>query len=338
GVTDSAGELEDYNYTRGIHLVNVTLYGLEADTTFYSEGTVIPNQEPGVAITDPEEDDEVSGIYDVRGTSSDPDGIVSYVEVRFNGSAWQRAIGRGSWGYEWDTRDLADGDWLIEARAYDGDLYSTITKVNVTVFNPVVYEEILLVDDDGGQAYEVWYTQALNAGAKDFDTISVPRGDDGPDAERLKRAKIVIWFTGEEGEDTLTAADVVALTDFLDDGGALFITGQDIGRDLTSVGTVTSAFMRDYLRADFVSDNADDYDLIGVPGEDISGGVNISIEGGTGAPNQNYPSEIQPRAGASSVFLYNSTAEAAVKYGSTTFRTVYFAFGFEGISVRQDRN
>jgi hypothetical protein len=338
GTTDSSGELEDYNYTRGLHLVNVTWQGHEAETTFTSEGTVIPNQEPSVAITDPEEDDEVSGIHDIEGTSSDPDGIVSYVEVRFNSSAWQRAIGRASWRYEWDTRDLADGDWLIEARAYDGDLYSTTAKVNVTVYNPVVYEDILLVDDDGGDTYETWYTPALVAAGESFDTITVPRGDDGPDAERLGHAKIVIWFTGEEDEDTLTAADVQALTTFLNGGGALFLTGQDVGRDLTSVGTVTSAFMRDYLKADFVSDNANDYSLIGVPDEDISEGVNISIEGGTGAPNQNYPSEIQPRSGASVVYLYNGTAEAAVKYGSTTFRTVYFAFGFEGISVRQDRN
>ncbi len=338
GTTDAAGELEAYNYTRGIHLVNVTWHGYEAETIFTSEGTVIPNQAPSVAITDPEEDDEVSGIHDIEGTSSDPDGIVSYVEVRFNGSAWQRAIGRASWRFEWDTRDLADGDWLIEARAHDGDLYSTIAKVNVTVYNPVVYEDILLVDDDGGDTYETWYTAALVAAGESFDTITVPRGDNGPDAERLGHAKIVIWFTGEEDENTLTAADVQALTAFLNGGGALFLTGQDVGRDLTSVGTVTSAFMRDYLRADFVSDNANDYSLIAVPDEDISEGVNISIEGGTGAPNQNYPSEIQPRNGASVVYLYNGTAEAAVKYGSTTFRTVYFAFGFEGISVRQDRN
>ncbi len=338
GTTDSSGELKDYNYTRGIHLVNVTWQGYEDETTFNSEGTIIPNQEPSVAITDPEEDDEVSGIVDIEGTSSDPDGIVSYVELRFNGSAWQRAIGRASWRYEWDTRNLADGDWRIEARAYDGDLYSTIAKINVTVYNPVVYEEILLVDDDGGDTYETWYTSALVAAGEPFDTITVPRSGNGPDAERLGHAKIVIWFTGEEDEDTLTTADVQALTAFLNGGGALFLTGQDIGHDLTSVGTVTSAFMRDYLRADFVSDNANDYSLIGVPDEDISEGVNVSIEGGTGAPNQNYPSEIQPRNGASVVYLYNGTAEAAVKYGSTTFRTVYFAFGFEGISVRQDRN
>ncbi len=96
--------------------------------------------------------------------------------------------------------------------------------------------------------------------------------------------------------------------------------------------------MRDFLRADFVADNANLYDLIGVADEEISEGVNVSIEGGTGAPNQNYPSEIQPRSGASVVYLYNSTAEAAVKFANTNFRTVYFAFGFEGIARGQDRN
>jgi hypothetical protein len=166
----------------------------------------------------------------------------------------------------------------------------------------------------------------------------VDRNANGPAADRLMEASVVIWLTGEESEGTLTAADRTALRTFLDAGGALFLTGQDIGRDLTSEGTVTSAFMRDYLRATYVTDNANIYDLIAVPDEDISEGINVSIEGGTGAPNQNYPSEIQPRSGAAVVYFYNSTAEAAVKYGGSTFRTVYFAFGFEGIAVRADRN
>ncbi len=338
GDTGTDGKLEAYNYTRGTHLVNVTWKGYAADTTFYSEGTILPNQAPAVTITEPTEGETVNRTYTVRGTATDSDGIVSYVEVRFNGSAWERATGRSSWRYEWDTTQFADGTWRIEARAYDGDLHSTLAVVNVTVHNPVVYADVLLVDDDGGEAYDVYYTQALLAAGIEFDAVSVARGDDGPDAQRLKRHKYVIWFTGEESEGTLTAADVAALSDFLDDGGGLWLTGQDIGRDLTSDGTVTSAFLRDYMKADFVTDNADDFDLIGIPDEDISNGINVSIEGGTGARNQNYPSEIQPRSGAAAVYLYNSTAEAAVKFGGTAFRTVYFAFGFEGIARAQDRN
>ncbi len=338
GTTNATGHLESYNYTRGVHRVNVTWGDHTADTTFTSEGTIVPNVAPTVNITDPEEDDEINGTYAIRGTASDSDGSVVRIEVRWGGGDWQTAVGRNNWRYDWDTTQVADGDWFIEARSYDGDLWSTIDGVNVTVFNPVVYADVLLVDDDGGEAYEVWYTQALLANGEDFDVIAVDRNADGPDADRLKAAKVVIWLTGEESEGTLTAADRAALSSFLDDGGALFLTGQDVGRDLTSEGTVTSAFMRDYLRASFVADNANIYDLIAVPGEDISEGINVSIEGGTGAPNQNYPSEIQPRAGAAVVYFYNATAEAAVKYAGGTFRTVYFAFGFEGIAERQDRN
>jgi hypothetical protein len=338
GTTNSTGWLEAYNYTRGIHLVNVTWQGHEAETTFQSEGTIIPNEAPTVTITDPAENETVNQTYTIRGTSSDPDGIVSRVEVRFNGSAWSRASGRANWQYVWDTNQYDDGTWLIEARAYDGDLYSKIVKVNVTVYNPVVYADVLLVDDDGGQGYETWYTASLTAINTPFDVIEVASGQDGPDADRLKKAKYVIWFTGEQSEDTLTSADRTALASFLDGGGGLWLTGQDIGRDLTSDGSVSSAFLRDYLRANYIKDNANDFDLIAVENENISAGINISIEGGTGARNQNFPSEISPRSGAAVVYLYNGSAEAAVKYASSTFRTVYFAFGFEGISILADRN
>jgi hypothetical protein len=338
GTTNATGMLRSFNYTRGAHVVNVTWGDYTGEDTFTSEGTIVPNVAPKVNITEPEEDEEVNATYTIRGTASDPDGSIVRVDVRFNGGTWQTALGRNNWRYDWDTTQVADGDWLIEARSFDGDLWSPIDKVNVTVLNPVVYADILLVDDDGGLLYDVWFTQALTANGEDYDVVSVDRNADGPDADRLKRAKVVIWLTGEENEGTLTSADVTALADFLDSGGSLFLTGQDIGRDLTSDGTVTSAFMRDYLKADYVTDNANIYDLIAVPGEDISEGVNISIEGGTGALNQNYPSEIQPRSGAAVVYFYNATAEAAVKFGGATFRTVYFAFGFEGISERTERN
>ncbi|MCK5253397.1 MAG: hypothetical protein KAQ96_10620, partial [Thermoplasmata archaeon] len=115
GTTDATGQLESYNYTRGIHLVNVTWGDYTDSTSFTSEGTIVPNVAPTVAITDPEEDDEVNGTYSIRGTSSDSDGSVARVEVRFNGGAWQTAAGRNNWRHDWDTTAVADGDWLIEA-------------------------------------------------------------------------------------------------------------------------------------------------------------------------------------------------------------------------------
>jgi hypothetical protein len=47
--------------------------------------------------------------------------------------------------------------------------------------------------------------------------------------------------------------------------------------------------------------------------------------------NQEYPSEIDPRSGATAVFRYSPGSEGAIRYDGG-HRQVYFAFGFEGIT------
>ena len=337
--TDANGYYEAKNFTRGAHYVNVSFRGSDASTFFIVyDSSVIPNNPPRVAIIEPNENARVNGTVTVSGNASDPDAVVLYVEVRVDGGAWNRTVGRENWTYRWDTTPLSDGRHLIEARSYDGDLYSPINGRNVTVTHEGQFAEILLVIDDGGQGNEVYYETALRTGPRAYDVYRVPVGEDGPSAARLKYAKYVVWFTGEMAAGTLTYNDRDALADYLDSGGRLFLTGQDIGRDLTSNGQFVSGFMRDYLKANYIRDNSDVFNLIGVPDEYISGGINVSIEGGTGARNQNYPDEVSPRSTAATAYLYNVTSEAAIKYGGATFRVVYFAFGFEGISTSQDRS
>jgi hypothetical protein len=94
------------------------------------------NSPPTLNITSPTED-TVSGEVEIRGTASDPDGdgTLSIVEVKVNGN-WQQAYGTVDWTYEWDTRDLDDGYYIISARAFDGAEYSTIDSISVYVDNP----------------------------------------------------------------------------------------------------------------------------------------------------------------------------------------------------------
>ena len=335
--TDATGHFKAYNFTRGAHLVEVAWHGHTAQAIFFSEGNLVANKNPSVAILQPEEDETVNGTVTVQGNASDPDGIVLYVEVRFNGEGWQQSTGRNNWTYLWSTVLIEDGDYLVQARSYDGDVYSPIVGVNVTVYNPLQRTDILLVIDDGNQGAEVFYEEALAANGRAFDTLRVGMLEEGPSAKRLKEADYVIWFTGEMDAHTLTATDLDSLVEYLDSGGRLFLTGQDVGSDITNGGRLTSVFMRDYLRANYIADNADDFDLVGVPDEAISEGVNVSIEGGSGARNQYFPDEIAPRSSAATVFLYNQSSEAGVKYGGAVFRTVYFGFGFEGISEARER-
>jgi subtilisin family serine protease len=112
-------------------------------------------------------------------------------------------------------------------------------------------DKILLVDDDGGDTFETYYTEALQSLGFTPDVYAVALNSDGPPLSALSQYKLVIWFTGGEYRNTLTAADQADLASYLDNGGRLFVSGQDIGYDIGS-----SAFYQNYLHATYVTDDA----------------------------------------------------------------------------------
>jgi len=87
-----------------------------------------------------------------------------------------------------------------------------------------------------------------------------------------------------------------------------------------------------YLNAIHLDANANDNVLTGVFGDPISDGINLVIQGASGAGNANSEDRISAIGGASTVFTYtNATGTSALRYDSGTFRVVYFAFPFEAI-------
>jgi hypothetical protein len=171
-----------------------------------------------------------------------------------------------------------------------------------------------------------YYIQALNALGLQYKNCTIVNpGDDGPGYDQdggcnettkphLKDFDIVIWFTGNDGRTgsviTLRDDDRDALKQFLDNGGKLFLTGQDIGfecRNLWSPTCNDNSFYANYLHAYWCLDNASDntlwgensksYPLKNTPiGAGFKKGLNeIDIKGG--ASNQVYPSTIFYREG-----------------------------------------
>ena len=130
------------------------------------------NQIPIVEIIYPCEGDTVSGILIINGTSDDPDGIVEFVEVKIDDEDWYNASGTTSWSYNWDTTLFSDEQHSIYARSYDGEDYSNMSMVNVTVNNyeneiPIV--EIIYPDEGDTVAGTI----IINGTAEDFDGIVV---------------------------------------------------------------------------------------------------------------------------------------------------------------------
>lgn len=103
--------------------------------TLPAVGAQDANQPPTVDIQAPTEGTTVNGTTTVEGTASDADGNVSHVEVRVDDGAWTNATGTENWTYEWDTTQHEDGNHSVDARSYDGQNYSAIDTVNVTVEN-----------------------------------------------------------------------------------------------------------------------------------------------------------------------------------------------------------
>jgi len=237
-----------------------------------------------------------------------------------------------------------------------------------------VSEAVLLVDDDEGDSYganyETYYQNALSANGYSFDNWDVAF-QGSPSLSTLQNYSTVIWFTGDDWLTTLTDIDQANLQAYLDGGGNLFISGQDIGYDLTDNGSAANAFFTDYLHASYVQDDVNLYELGGVSGDPIGDGLYLIISGGDGANNQGYPSEIDPLPPAVTVFNYGTffisppaTSEAipekekakpsesrnvsmqgtlssgsgAIRVCTKTYKVVYFAFGFEAISNATDRN
>jgi parallel beta-helix repeat protein len=94
-----------------------------------------PNQPPTAGITSPSGGAVVAGSVSVQGTASDSDSTVQAVEIQVNDGAWHDATGTSSWSYTWDTTSVENGDHTIRARSYDGEDYSGVASVTVTVFN-----------------------------------------------------------------------------------------------------------------------------------------------------------------------------------------------------------
>ena len=222
------------------------------------------------------------------------------------------------------------------------DFHFEVTSANLatTLTIPFAYFteglDIMLVDDDGGAPYELYFSDVLDTLGKSY---GVWNRDLSPlAAEVAQNFDTIIWNVGL-GYPTLDAADQDFLTGYLDAGKALFLSGQDIGWELNDGGA--SQWYQDYLHAIYIRDNTNIMVLDGVPGDPVTGGLSLLIAGGNGANNQAYPDEISAAdASATEILHYTGGFCGAVRSVDPTSgaHVVYLGFGFEGIDNDQDRH
>ncbi|UCE18813.1 MAG: hypothetical protein JSV84_00210 [Gemmatimonadota bacterium] len=245
--------------------------------------------------------------------------------------------------------DFGDMDYFAEADnsqdpfvfAIDSEANSRVVHFTVTITGSEGYQGIddlylnvglpiaLLVDDDDGDQYEDYFVTSLNKVAP-FDYWDVMTS--GTPGETLSHYEVVVWFTGDDASSTLDEEEQTDLAIFLNGGGNLFVTGQNIGYDLVENGSEADQnFYRNYLHADYVGNTSTALTLIGVSGDAISGTLGFWSLGGVEARNQDSPDIIAPQADALPVFKYSPSGDVAAIRFSDHYKIVYFGFGFEGM-------
>ncbi len=145
---------------------------------------------------------------------------------------------------------------------------------------------------------------------------------------------VLIWFTGSDAENTLSSNNQALLAEYLDNGGQLFISGQNISDELAGTD-----FLENYLHVEHLQDTYYGNSIVGIENDPIGNGQQYELNSGDALANQYSKSVVEPIAGANMAFKYVTTGTkgAAIRYANADYKTVFFAFGFEAINGFENR-
>lgn len=284
----------------------------------------------------------------------------------------------GVWGVQHEA--LLEGSrvrYRTVATDETGNSYRYPQQQTFTVLPPFVKTTgILFVPDAGTDTntpndtawFRPFYTNTLEALGHWYDTWDTElRGE--PDSAILSQYAhdVVIWAVPYSGYATDGgSSSIQQLQAYLEAGGNLFITGQDIAQNL-----YWTDFLRNYLHATYRQGDTGLYALAGAPEDPIGNGLMLNISGGDGANNQYSKDEVDPIGSAEVVFTYQTgdsamlaeplqppgnpetradavtpavpagtigSGTAGLRVAEAGYKVVYFAFGFEAINNPVDRN
>jgi uncharacterized repeat protein (TIGR01451 family) len=116
-------------------------------------------------------------------------------------------------------------DWQVTAVSHNAPAIQTSLPIHHKVPG-----DILLIDDDRWYDQETIYRAALTQAGFTFDEWSVGWDNDrrgSPPQSLLNAYPFIIWYTGYDWYQPLSAAENARLAAYLDTGGRLFLSSQD---------------------------------------------------------------------------------------------------------------
>jgi hypothetical protein len=197
-----------------------------------------------------------------------------------------------------------------------------------------VTNDTLLVDNDNNTPdVQGAYATALTSKGVQFDTWDLGADSNLPQ-NYLFAHKNVVWFTGNSYPAPITPYES-RLKAFLDAGGRLLMSGQDI----LDQAAGTTAFVHDYLHITWDgSENQNDKATAavhGVAGNPVTDGIGTvaldhTVLGAT------FEDEVTPNGGAQPAFTDNAALPDALTFAGT-YKVVFLAFPLEAYGTAADK-
>jgi len=293
--------------------------------------------------------------YRIYNDNSDSLHLRIIAEEEYAPTQWTYSLIYNSQPYDSFDVDLAPGDsvmFQLEFQTGSNPDYIKISLFAKNLDDPYGYGfaygyfgiipqgNVLFVDDDGGDSYETNYYAAFDSAGVVYTSIS--EADLMALANQISTSQFqAIFWNVSWGFPAFSPADITFLKNYLDNGGNLYLAGQDIGWDIfdpsgSSNFPEAQDFYQNYLDAQYVNDNAGAYQMQGVPGDPITDGIAFNIT----FVYTPYPEWISSKSGSSIPILqYTNTAKyGALRYDSGTYKTVYLGVDLEQMSDPQARN
>jgi predicted alpha-1,2-mannosidase len=195
--------------------------------------------------------------------------------------------------------------------------------------------DTLVVDGDmGGPNVESYYENALSANGIAYGYWDLSADPTLP-LSMLKAHKNVIWFTGNAYPGPIMPYES-ELASFLDGGGRLFMSGQDI----LDQSAGTTAFVHDYLHISWDGSEAQNdkptANVHGVAGSAVTDGIG-SIALDHSVLGDSYEDQVTSIAPAAAAFTDDSSATDGLSVTTGAYKVVFLAFPFEAYGTATDK-
>jgi hypothetical protein len=197
---------------------------------------------------------------------------------------------------------------------------------SATLNTIAVAVDTLLVDNDNNDPdVQSYYSTALTTAGFSFNTWDLGADSNIP-LHYMQAHRNIVWFTGNSYPGPILPYEN-ELAAFLDGGGRLFMSGQDI----LDQAAGTTAFVHDYLHIDWdgsedQNDKPTDF-VTDVPGTLTDGLGSVPLD--HSVLDAEFEDQITPIDPAVAIFRDDSGADNGLSVDTGTYKVVFLAFPFE---------